>query len=71
MTDPCEIIGGADTYIDTIHLAVISVTGQPVADREFPTTESGYRSAVEFLSRHGVPRVVGVEGTSSYVWTVT
>ncbi|WP_433678785.1 IS110 family transposase [Nocardia sp. CA-119907] len=49
-----------------IHLAVISVTGQPVADREFPTTKSGYRSAIEFLSRHGVPRVVGVEGTSSY-----
>ncbi len=65
-TDPCEIIGGADTHVDTIHLAVISVTGQPMADREFPTTESGYRAAIEFLSGHGVPRVVGVEGTSSY-----
>ncbi|WP_433599211.1 IS110 family transposase [Nocardia sp. CA-135953] len=66
MTDPCEIIDGADTHVDTIHLAVISVTGQPMADREFSTTESGYRAAIEFLSGHGVPHVVGVEGARSY-----
>ncbi|PXX60343.1 transposase [Nocardia tenerifensis] len=66
MTDTDEIIGGADTHADTIHVAVISAGGQPVADREFPTTETGYHSAIEFLTRHGVPRVVGVEGTSSY-----
>ncbi|MGW4069233.1 IS110 family transposase [Nocardia grenadensis] len=66
MTNTAEIIGGADTHLDTIHVAVISVTGQPLDDREFPTTEDGYRAAIEFLNHHGVPRVVGVEGTSSY-----
>ncbi|MBF6207362.1 IS110 family transposase [Streptomyces gardneri] len=66
MTDIAEIIGGADTHRDTIHVAVISATGQPRDDREFPTTEAGYRAAIEFLGHHGAPRVVGVEGTSSY-----
>lgn len=66
MTDTGEIIGGADTHADTVHVAVISTSGHSVADREFPTTGSGYRSAIEFLTRHGMLRAVGVEGTSSY-----
>jgi transposase len=66
MTKIGEIVGGADTHGETIHVAVISVTGEPETDREFPTTTSGYREAVEFLTGRGTPRVVGVEGTSSY-----
>jgi transposase len=61
-----EVIGGADTHADTIHVAVISVLGREVADEEFPTTPSGYRAAIAFLSRHGRLEQVGVEGTSSY-----
>jgi transposase len=60
------VIGGADTHADTIHVAVISVLGREVADEEFPTTPSGYRAAIAFLSRHGRLEQVGVEGTSSY-----
>ncbi len=66
MHDTNEIIGGADTHADTIHVAVISPTGRPVADHEFATTAAGYRAAIKFLTGHGVVRVVGVEGTSSY-----
>ena len=62
---PCEIIGGAGTHVDAIHLAVISATGQPIADREFTTNQSEYRAAIEFLTRHGAPRVVGVEGPAA------
>jgi transposase len=64
--DPIEQpVGGVDSHKDTIHVAVITGTGRPVADQEFPTTEAGYSRAVAWLSGHG-PLQVGVEGTSSY-----
>ncbi|MGY2093601.1 IS110 family RNA-guided transposase [Nocardia gipuzkoensis] len=66
MPETNRVIGGADTHADTIHVAVISMAGQPITDQEFATTTAGYRAAIEFLTSHGVPHVVGVEGTSSY-----
>lgn len=66
MTNPQAGIGGVDSHKDTIHVAVITAIGQPVADREFPTTESGYRRAVAWLIEHGPLEAVGIEGTSSY-----
>jgi len=59
-------VGGIDSHRDTIHVAVITGTGRPVEDREFPTTEPGYREAVTWLTSHGPLQAVGVEGTSSY-----
>ena len=59
-------MGGVDSHKDTIHVAVICETGQPVGDQEFPTTVSGYRRAVAWLIEHGPLQAVGVEGTSSY-----
>ncbi|MDC5699376.1 IS110 family transposase [Intrasporangium calvum] len=59
-------LGGVDSHKDTIHVAVITESGQPVGDREFPTTVSGYRRAVAWLIEHGPLVAVGVEGTSSY-----
>ena len=38
MTELRQLIVGADTHTDTIHVAAITLTGQSVADREFPTT---------------------------------
>jgi transposase len=64
--DPGTVIGGIDTHLDTIHVALIDPWGRGLADREFPTTPSGYRHAVEFLTEHGEVVVVGIEGTSSY-----
>ena len=66
MTSPQDQVGGVDSHKDTIHVAVISSVGQPVADREFPTTVAGYRRAIGWLIAHGPLSAVGVEGTSSY-----
>lgn len=66
MTNEQHRIGGVDSHKDTIHVAVITETGQPVADREFLTTKAGYRRAVAWLIEHGPLAAVGVEGTSSY-----
>lgn len=60
------LIGGVDSHRETVHLAVITATGRPVDDREFPTTVAGYRRAVAWLLDHGTFQAVGVEGTSSY-----
>lgn len=60
------MVGGADTHADTVHVAVISVHGADLADREFPTTAAGYRAAICFLASHGSIEGVGIEGTSSY-----
>lgn len=66
MTNQQHRVGGVDSHKDTIHVAVIDQVGQPVADREFPTTVAGYRRAVGWLIEHGPLSGVGVEGTSSY-----
>ncbi len=59
-------IGGIDSHLDTIHVAVIAANGREIADHEFPTTTSGYRRAVVWLEEHGPLQAVGVEGASSY-----
>lgn len=66
MTNHLERVGGVDSHKDTIHVAVITGIGQPVADQEFATTVAGYRRAVAWLIEHGPLRAVGIEGTSSY-----
>ena len=66
MTNQQQRIGGVDSHKDTIHAAVVTAVGQPVADREFPTTTAGYRRAVGWLIEHGPLQAVGIEGTSSY-----
>ncbi|NNG37116.1 IS110 family transposase [Nakamurella aerolata] len=66
MTTSPEVIGGADTHTDTLHVAVITTLGQHLDDHEFPTTAVGYTAAIAFLTSHGTLRRVGIEGTSSY-----
>lgn len=66
MTNQHVRVGGVDSHKDTIHVAVITDIGQPVTDREFPTTVAGYRRAVAWLIEHGPLAAVGIEGTSSY-----
>ena len=61
-----NLVGGADTHADTIHVAVIDAMGRELGDQEFPTTPAGYRAALEFLASFGTVEVVGIEGTSSY-----
>jgi len=66
MTNAAGRVAGVDSHKDTIQVAVITGVGQPVADREFPTTVAGYRRAVAWLVEHGPIEAVGIEGTSSY-----
>ncbi|NYG56839.1 IS110 family transposase [Nocardioides perillae] len=61
-----QVLGGADTHADTIHVAAIDALGRDLGDREFPTTPTGYRDALAFLVAFGALTVIGIEGTSSY-----
>ncbi|MDP7737253.1 IS110 family transposase [Mycobacterium paragordonae] len=60
------IVIGADTHLDTIHLAALSDTGKPLGDAEFPTRPTGYYIAVKWAQSFGTVMVAGVEGTNSY-----
>jgi transposase len=60
------VVIGADTHLDTIHLAVITDTGKPLADSEFPTTPTGYDELLQWARGFGTILIAGVEGTSSY-----
>lgn len=64
MTNQQHRVGGVDSHKDSIHVTVITELGQPVDDREFPTTTAGYRRAVAWLIEHGPLTAVGIEGTS-------
>lgn len=66
MTVPDRVVAGIDPHADTIHVAVITTTGQPITDREFSTTPDGYRQAVTFLRDAGEVERVGVEGAAGY-----
>jgi hypothetical protein len=59
LTESTLIVAGVHTHADTIHVAVISMTGAAVGDREFPTTRTGFASAIRFLTSLGqVTRIV-------------
>jgi len=61
-----RVVIGADTHLETNHLAVITDAGQPLADAEFPTSPAGYDGAVRWAQSFGTIQIAGVEGTSSY-----
>lgn len=61
-----EVIAGVDTHAQTHHVAVLSHTGERLGDKEFPVTSWGYQALLDYVRSLGVPRLFGVEGTSSY-----
>jgi transposase len=61
-----RVVIGADTHLDTVHLAVITDTGKALADAEFPTCPAGYDAALTWARSFGTIDIAGVEGTSSY-----
>jgi transposase len=61
-----RVVIGADTHLDTIHLAVLTDTGKPLADAEFPTSPAGYAAAVKWAQSFSTICIAGVEGTCSY-----
>jgi transposase len=60
------VVIGADTHLDSIHVAALSGTGKPLADAAFPTRPAGYYLAVKWAQSFGTVLRAGVEGTSSY-----
>lgn len=66
MTKHHRRVGGIDSHKESIHAAVIDEVGHHAADREFPTTQTGYCRAIAWLIESGPLTSVGVEGTSSY-----
>jgi transposase len=61
-----KVVGGVDTHADTLHVAVLTMLGRKLADKEFHTDARGYWDAIRFMTGHGRVQSVGVEGTSSY-----
>ena len=61
-----RVVIGADTHLDSHHLAVITDAGKPLADNEFPTSQTGYGDAVRSAQSFGTIVIAGVGGTSSY-----
>ncbi|HXO85800.1 MAG TPA: transposase, partial [Gemmatimonadales bacterium] len=66
MTASARVVIGADTHLDSHHLAVITDAGKLVADAEFPTSPAGYDDAVRWARSFGSIVIAGVEGTCSY-----
>ncbi|HSS25811.1 MAG TPA: IS110 family transposase [Mycobacterium sp.] len=66
MTASRVVVIGADTHLDTIHLAALDGTGKPLGDAEFPTRPVGYYVAVKWAQSFGTVQTAGVEGTSFY-----
>lgn len=66
MAPPGAVVIGADTHLDTIHLAALDAVGKPLADAEFRTCPRGYAAAVAWALNQGPVVRAGVEGTSSY-----
>ncbi|HEY5821857.1 MAG TPA: IS110 family transposase [Propionibacteriaceae bacterium] len=68
MTDPTptRVFAGIDTHADTHHVALIDHDGRPLADQQFTTDPAGLDHLAQFLTRHGQPLRIGIEGTNSY-----
>jgi transposase len=61
-----RVVVGVDTHADTHHVAIVTEYGKPLADREFPTTATGYREVLHFITAFGEVLQVGMEGTGTY-----
>jgi hypothetical protein len=61
-----RVVIGCHTHQDMIHMAVITDSGEPLADAEFPTSSAGYGEAVTWARGFGTIAIAGVEGTSRY-----
>jgi len=66
VTEARGVVIGADTHLDTIHVAAITDTGQLLGDKEFVTTPGGYDAALAWAQGLGAVLIAGVEGTASY-----
>ena len=61
-----RVVIGVDTHLETIHVAALTDTGQPLGHAEFGTTPSGYYVALRCAQSFWEVFIAGVECTSSY-----
>lgn len=67
MTAPeANVYAGIDTHQNTNHVGIINEVGKKLADREFPTTSTGYQALLDFVLTFGTIIAIGIEGTASY-----
>ena len=45
-----KVVGGVDTHADTMHVAVLTLLGRKLADKEFRTNAQGYWEAIRFMT---------------------
>jgi transposase len=60
------VVGGVDAHADAHHAAALDQRGALLSTESFPTTTSGYRQLLDWLSSYGDIDVVAVESTGSY-----
>jgi transposase len=60
------VIGGVDAHADTHHAAALDQRGALLGTESFPTTTSGYRQLLDWLSSFGEIDVIAIESTGSY-----
>lgn len=61
-----NVYAGIDTHQNTNHVGIINEVGKKLADREFPTTSTGYEDLLAFILTFGAIIAIGIEGTASY-----
>jgi transposase len=66
MSTMARITGGVDTHLEVHVAAAVNEMGGVLGTASFPTTRSGYRRLLAWLSSFGEVTLVGVEGTGSY-----
>jgi transposase len=66
METMARITGGVDTHLDVHVAAAVNEFGAVLGTASFPTTATGYRQLLEWMSQFGQVVLVGVEGTGSY-----
>lgn len=63
---PPNVYAGIDTHQNTNHVGIINEVGKKLADKEFPTTSTGYQDLLTFILTFGNIIAIGIEGTASY-----
>lgn len=60
------VVAGVDTHADTHNVTVLGADGRWLGNDEFDTTQTGYRSLLDWVAGFGVIDRFGIELTGSY-----
>ena len=59
-----SVIGGVDTHKHTHYAAAIDNQGRLLGHQEFPATDRGYQSLLDWMRGRGEVLAIGVESTA-------